>query len=348
MPLPAAPATASVADGTTEERAVDSKSRDRASGNILGTMPATFVVVPEWQGSVSARAMSHADGANAILGDLPASATVVVDVPVEAGESLGTGVQRYSTLLRIRQLTTQALAGVTGTPITIGGDCGAALAAIAFVAAQGRSADPDGSSAGTTAAGVEDGDLAVLWLDAHPDLNTPETSPSGAFNGMVLRAITGDGADGLAAGPDARVHPSKLVLGGIRAIDDGERDFIDEHAVTVLSVDDLGDPAVVVGALDQTGAARVFVHVDLDVLDPSALAGLSYPIPFGVGATELVALLKAVVERFPLAGASVAGFAPASPDAADDDLPTILRLVAALTSGERGSRGAGAPEPDAA
>jgi arginase len=310
-------------------------------------MPATFVVVPEWQGSVSARAMSHADGATAILGDLPASATVLVDVPIEAGESLGTGVQRYSTLVRIRQLTMQALAGVTGTPITIGGDCGAALAAVAFVAAQEQAITNDAEASEGSEPGADDGDLAVLWLDAHPDLNSPETSPSGAFNGMVLRAIAGDGADGLAAGPDARVHPSKLVLGGIRAIDDGEQEFIDAHGVTVLTVEDLSDPTMVVAALEETGARRVFIHVDLDVLDPSALAGLSYPMPFGVGPTELVALLKTVVERFPLAGASIAGFAPASPDAADDDMPTILRLVAALTSADRAVRGLVAPEADA-
>ena len=272
-------------------------------------MPATFIVVPEWQGSVSARAMSHADGATAIQGDLPASATVVVDVPVEAGESLGTGVHRYSTLLRVKQLTTQALAGVSGTPITIGGDCGAALAAVAFVAAQERSTDADGSGGDAAGEAADDGDLAVLWLDAHPDLNTPETSPSGAFNGMVLRAIAGEGADGLAAGPDARVHPSKLVLGGIRAIDDGEQEFIDEHAVTVLTVEDLSDPTVVLGALEERGAKRVFVHVDLDVLDPSALAGLSYPIPFGVGPTELVALLRPSSSGSP----SRARRSPASP-----------------------------------
>jgi arginase len=313
-------------------------------------MPATFVVVPEWQGSVSARAMSHADGANAILGDLPASATVVVDVPVEAGESLGTGVHRYSTLLRIRQLTMQALAGITGTPITIGGDCGAALAAVAFVAAQERAlaaGTSDAESSEGSEPGADDSDLAVLWLDAHPDLNSPETSPSGAFNGMVLRAIAGEGADGLAAGPDERVQPSKLVLGGIRAIDDGEQEFIDANGVTVLAVEDLSDPTVVVAALEEAGARRVFIHIDLDVLDPSALAGLSYPMPFGIGSTELVALLKAVVERFPLAGASIAGFAPASPEAASDDLPTILRLVAALTSADRAVRGLVAPEADA-
>ncbi|MFF2273278.1 arginase family protein [Agromyces sp. NPDC058136] len=282
-------------------------------------MPATFVVVPLWQGSVSARAMSLADGAEAIRGDLPSAATVTVEVPVEAGESLGTGVSRYSTIRRVHEATTQALAQVPDQAITIGGDCGSALAAVA------HASDRVG------------GDLAVLWLDAHPDLNTPESSPSGGFGGMTLRAITGDGADGLALGESARVAPGRLVLGGIRAIDAEERRFIDEHDVSVLAVEDLSDPSVVIGELEATGASNVYVHIDLDVLDPSALAGLSYPMPFGIGAAELVALVREVVARFPVAGASIAGFTPSSPEAAVDDLPTILRLVGALTSGSRRS-----------
>ncbi|QAY74493.1 arginase family protein [Agromyces protaetiae] len=277
-------------------------------------MPATFVVVPVWQGSVSARAMSHADGAEAIRGDLPAAATVVVDVPSEAGETLGTGVRRYSTIRRVRERTAEALATVADLPITIGGDCGAALASVGHASA------------------ATGGDLAVLWLDAHPDLNTPETSPSGAFGGMVLRAIAGEGAEGLALDESTRVAPSRLVLGGARAFDDEEVRFIDEHGVATLTVEDLSDPTAVVAALEATGAANVYVHVDLDVLDPSALDGLSYPMPFGIDAQTLVALVRAVVARFPLAGASIAGFAPGSPAAANDDLSTILRLVGALSS----------------
>ncbi|KRC58498.1 arginase [Agromyces sp. Root81] len=277
-------------------------------------MPATFVVVPLWQGSVSSRAMSHADGADAILGDLPTSSTIVVEVPVEAGESLGTGVQRYSTLVRVRERTAKALARVPDWALTIGGDCGASLASVGHASARA------------------DGDLAVLWLDAHPDLNTPESSPSGGFGGMTLRAITGEGAEGLALDPETRIAPERLVLGGIRAIDDEESRFIEAHDVTTLTVEDLSDPSVVVAALEATGASQVFIHIDLDVLDPAALAGLSYPMPFGIGAAELVALLRAVAARFPIAGAAIAGFAPASPQAADDDLPTILRLVGALTS----------------
>lgn len=280
-------------------------------------MAPTFVVIPLWQGSVSARAMSHADGAAAIRGDLPAAATVVVDVPVEAGESLGTGVHRYSTLRRVRESAEQVLEQVPDWALTIGGDCGASLAAV------GHASRRSG------------GDLAVLWLDAHPDLNTPETSPSGGFGGMTLRAITGEGADGLVLDESSRIAPQRLVLGGARAFDDEERRYVDEHGVTTLTVEDLSDPTAVIAALEATGASRVFVHVDLDVLDPSALAGLSYPLPFGIEPAALVAVLRAVAARFPLAGAAITGFAPGSPLAAEDDLPTILRLVAALTSAER-------------
>ncbi|MFC9561327.1 arginase family protein [Agromyces sp. NPDC056965] len=283
-------------------------------------MPATFVVVPLWQGSVSSRAMSHADGADAVLGDLPSSSTMVVEVPVEAGESLGTGVQRYSTLLRVRERTASTLSRVPDWALTIGGDCGASLASVGHASARAN------------------GDLAVLWLDAHPDLNTPETSPSGGFGGMTLRAITGEGAEGLALDPETRVAPERLVLGGIRAIDDEESRFIAAHDVTTLTVEDLSDPSVVIAALEATGASQVFIHIDLDVLDPAALAGLSYPMPFGIGAAELVALVRAVAARFPIAGAAIAGFAPASPQSADDDLPTILRLVGALTSGDAATR----------
>ncbi|GAA1527628.1 arginase family protein [Agromyces terreus] len=278
-------------------------------------MPATFVVVPLWQGSISSRAMSLADGAAAIRGDLPSAATLTVDVPAEAGESLGTGIRRYSALRRVRERTDEMLETAPAPAIIIGGDCGAALAGVAHAS---RHAE---------------GDLAVLWLDAHPDLNTPDSSPSGGFGGMTLRHIAGEGIDGLALSPETRVAPERLVLGGIRAIDAEEHRFIEEHGIDVLTVDDLADPEVVIAAIESTGASRVFVHIDLDVLDPSAMGGLSYPMPFGVHAPVLVDLVKAVVARFASAGAAIAGFAPSSPVSADDDLPTILRLVGALAGG---------------
>jgi arginase len=68
------------------------------------------------------------------------------------------------------------------------------------------------------------------------------------------------------------------------------------------------------------------------VLDPADIVGLGYPEPFGVRATALVETIKALVTRFPLAGAGITEFAPASPDSAVEDMPTILRLIGALST----------------
>ncbi|MEJ3404590.1 arginase family protein [Rathayibacter sp. YIM 133350] len=277
-------------------------------------MPATFVVVPEWQGSISARAMRLIDGAEAIRGDLPSSATRLVDVPVGAGESLDTGVRRYSSVLHIKQNLLAELSGVDGTALTIGGDCAVSLGAIEHSLA----AHPD---------------AAVLWFDAHPDLNTPESSPSGAFNGMVLRTLMGEGAEGLVPPAGQRVSSERLVLAGIRDVDPAEAEVIAERSIPCLDVDRLGDADALLEALAATGASEVYVHVDLDVLDPAVIEGLDYPLPFGLTVEALTSLIAAVRARFTLVGATIAGFSPATPEAAADDLPSILRLISALTRG---------------
>ncbi|ALJ21227.1 arginase family protein [Microbacterium sp. No. 7] len=274
-----------------------------------------FVVVPQWQGSPAARAMLLADGAEAIAGDLPRAACVRVDVPAEAGETLGTGIRRYSSLARIRTLVDEALDraldGAGDHAVVVGGDCGVAVPAIAHAAARHPR-------------------LAVVWFDAHGDLHDEESSPSGAFAGMALRAATG--ATPLAAA--AAVPPQRVVLAGARSFDgddgDGELQTARALGIRSLSPGALADPAALVAALDETDATAVYVHVDLDVLDPAAISGVADTVPFGLDVPALTAAIAAVRGRMPLAGASIAGFAPATPDAAVDDLGAILRIVGAL------------------
>lgn len=268
-------------------------------------MTVAFVVVPEWQASGSSRAMRLVDGAAAIREDLPVASTRVVDVPLEAGDALGTAVHRMSSIALVRDRLTQTLRGIADTPITIGGDCGVELGAIGH-ALERRP------------------DAAVVWFDAHPDLNTPQSSPSGDFNGMVLRALLGDCEAGLV--PPVALAPERLVLVGARSFDPPEQAFIAERGVPVLG----DDPAALVAAVAATGATTVYVHIDLDVLDPGEFSGLDSPEPFGLTPTALIAQLDALRERFELVGAGITEFAPASAEAAVDDLPTILRIVAAL------------------
>ncbi len=251
--------------------------------------------------------MRLVDGAEAIRGDLPSARTRVLEVPLEAGDAQGTGVDRYSSLVEVRRRMLDALRELEAPVIVVGGDCGVELAAVEHAAA--------------------DGDVALVWLDAHPDLNTPGSSQSGAFHGMVLRAILGEGAPGLTA--STALVPGRVLLAGVRAPDDAETLLLEEHPLPWLDSDDV-TPEKVVAAVEATGASRVYVHIDLDVLDPGDIDGIGFPEPFGVPAARLVETVQALTARFPLAGAGITEFAPSSPDAADGDLSVVLRLIGAL------------------
>src|SRR4051812_40354816 len=97
-------------------------------------MAVTFVVVPQWQGSPSSRAMRQAEGAAAIREDLPTSATREVDVPLEAGDDQGTGIARFSSLQLVRERLGDLLDELDGPAITIGGDCAVSATAVAHAA----------------------------------------------------------------------------------------------------------------------------------------------------------------------------------------------------------------------
>lgn len=274
-------------------------------------MTLQFLVSAQWQGSGSTRALHLSDGANAIRGDLPASNTTVIDIPLGAGESLGSGVSRLSTIQAVRDRMAEALVKSRGTVVAIGGDCGIELAPVAHA----HSAHPD--------------DLALVWFDAHPDVNTPESSPSGAFHGMVLRSIFGEGFPSLAL--ENPLPVSHVILAGTRALDEPEAEWVADRGIQVLRPEAL-TPDALVSALRATGAQHVYLHIDLDVLDPAEFSSLDFPEPFGVSLTTLLETIRAVTAEFTLAGAGICEFAPPTPDAAVDDLPSILRIVGALTA----------------
>ncbi len=264
-------------------------------------MAAAFVVVPQWQGSPSSRAMRLAEGAAAIREDLPAATTREVAVPLEAGDEQGTGIARFSSLQLVRERLRDTLGELDDVAVVIGGDCGVSSAAVAH-AVDRR------------------GDLALIWFDAHPDLNSAESSPSGAYGGMVLRSIL----------DDELVASGRVMLAGARSWDPGEEAFAAEAGIRSLSVEELGGPAALVDAVAETGAQSVYLHIDLDVLDPGELLGLLEPEPFGLSGAGLVAAIKALRARFELAGATIASYAPANAEDAGEDAPTILRVIAAL------------------
>lgn len=278
-------------------------------------MKPVFLLMPEWQGSASSRAMLLAEGAAALREDLPRSALHEVSVPLEAGDTLGTPVARLSSVLQAREAARKTLRAAEGIPIILGGDCATSLSGLeAAVQKHGES-------------------LAVLWFDAHPDLQHPSTSPSGAASGMTLRHALGDGSVELAAGDS--IANDQLTLVGTRSVDPEEQVEIERRQITVISANTEDIAASVADRLRSSGSSHVYIHVDLDVLDPAEFMAVHQPVPFGLGVAQVTSAIRAAVAALPLAGAAICEFAPADAHKATEELPTVLRLLAAITSGSR-------------
>jgi arginase len=146
---------------------------------------------------------------------------------------------------------------------------------------------------------------------------------------MVLRAALGEGEPALSI-PAGTIRPDRVIVAAARSFDDAELEAVQSLGITTVSVDELRDPDALAAAVRATGAAGVFIHIDVDALDPSELAGNARPEPFGVTVGELTAAITRLREEVPLVGSSLAGYSPASLSAAPDDLGAILRIVGAL------------------
>ena len=154
--------------------------------------------------------------------------------------------------------------------------------------------------------------IAMLWLDAHPDFNTPETTRSGSLGGMPVAVATGRALQNLRL--DAHLDPPLsdrlIVMGGVRLTDPLEQHLLDTSMIEQLSVDDLRtmSPAVTT-QLDRLSrlADKIYVHIDMDVLDPREVMGHGNKVPNGPSSGQLAALFETIFSRYPKA--SAIGFA---------------------------------------
>ncbi len=144
------------------------------------------------------------------------------------------------------------------------------------------------------------GRLGVLWLDTHPDLNTPETSPSGHLHGMALAAPLGLGAAALTqlAGSGPAVRPEDVCLLGVRDLDPAERRLIRDRGLWTLTMEEWSDGGLLAGlnaALDHLtgrGVAALHLSFDLDLLDPKLLPGTGTTVAGGLTYREASQILR--------------------------------------------------------
>lgn len=181
--------------------------------------------------------------------------------------------------------------------------------------------------------------IGMLWLDAHPDFNTPETTRSGSLGGMPVAVATGRALQGMRR--DARLDPpladAHVVMGGVRLTDPLEQELLDHSKIEQVSVDDLRNMTPVVFAqLDRLSRLtdKIYVHIDLDVLDPREVMGHQNKVPGGPSSEQLAALFEQIFSRYPTA--SAIGFATIpSTDAGGLSIAAVNRMIAGAVRGVR-------------
>ena len=179
--------------------------------------------------------------------------------------------------------------------------------------------------------------VGMLWLDAHPDFNTPETTRSGSLGGMPVAVATGRALQNMRL--DAKLDPPLadryVVMGGVRLTDPLEQHLVDTSQIEQLTVEDLrtASPAVFaqLDRLDRI-ADKIYVHIDMDVLDPREVMAHGNKVPGGPSSEELAQLFEQIFTRY--SKASAIGFATIpSSDEGGLSIAAVNRMIAAAVRG---------------
>ena len=191
--------------------------------------------------------------------------------------------------------------------------------------------------------GVETEGLGIVWLDAHGDLHTPETTTSGMLDGMALATATGRCWSALAASVDgfAPVPDDRVLLVGGNALDGPELRLLEGSPMLHASPSQVrgrGTGRPLADLLDALAGRvrRVYLHVDLDVHDPSEGKANEFWAPAGLTADEVRGVVREVAARVPIAGASITAYDP-SFDPEGRMLETglgLMELIAELAASE--------------
>ncbi len=250
-------------------------------------MEKLFLFVPQWQDSGLTSELY--EGAHALkrsfesIGGAP-----MLEIPVDARTQpvVGNGILGYALIEEQLGRIAEALASQAPQKVfIIGGGCGVEIPVVSYFARRHH-------------------DLQLFWFDAHGDLNSPESSPSGHFHGMPLRFLLERQDNSI--GRTAAVLPAgSVVLIGARDLDPPEVEYIRSSGIRRLPPAGAEAGAIfgVAGAQSDGGAA--YVHIDLDVIDPRYYRNVKCPQADGLTIERLVGLVEAIRERRNLVGLSI-------------------------------------------
>lgn len=230
-----------------------------------------------------------------------------IQVSNEENTEIESGILGYKAILQqLKQANAIIAAEAPDRIFTVGGGCDVEIPPVSYLNHK------------------LNGDLTVLWIDAHGDLNTPESSPSKNFHGMPLRTLLGDGDPQMVKTAFSRLQPSQLVMIGQRDLDEPERLYITENGIHVLEAEEININADRAAALIKSkGSDNLYIHIDLDVLDCDEFPYVMVPAPGGLKTGKLTELLTWLKSGFNIVGLSLLEYTSSD----EEDIKILSELV---------------------
>ena len=262
------------------------------------------LIYPQWQGGIVDHWMPDIVPEDASKGyflgaqllKMLASTAMTAEVPVSLDIRDRAVEEGISARRVIIKQTGAALDIVRGNApekiVTLGGECSVSVVPFTYLAAK----YPD--------------DVAIVWLDAHPDVNLPDDEYKG-YHAMALTACLGMGDEGIMRMLPGKVAAQNALIVGLRSWDAGMKQRQKELGIKGLSPADVAeDSKAILDWLKSTGVSKVLVHFDLDVLDPAEIiAGVGVE-PNGMKMAEAIRVINDIAAHYDLVGLTVAEFMP--------------------------------------
>ena len=260
------------------------------------------LIYPQWQGGIVAHWMPDIPAGDASTGYYlgaqllkllaPESSQTTVEVPVSLDvndRKVKKGISARRVILKQTQAALEKLReNDPDRIVTLGGECSVSVVPFTYLTAK----YPD--------------DVAIVWIDAHPDVNLPYDEYKG-YHAMALTACLGMGDEEIMNLLPGKVEASKALIVGLRSWDEGMKERQKELGIVGVSSTEVTDnSSVILEWLKNTGVSKVVVHFDLDVLDPAEIiAGVGVE-PNGMKIKEVVRVINDIAETYDLVGLTIA------------------------------------------
>lgn len=265
------------------------------------------LVVPQWQGCGVGAGPYY--GALAMLKMWGKERVdVVIDVHEHSVAKKVEGIwYQHEILKHAEQISKILESEKPARLVTLGGDCGSDLVPISYLNH------------------LYGGNFTLIWYGAHGDLHTPETSLTHRFHGMSVRLLLGEGSQSYLNYLKGPLTVDQIVYAGQRDLEHTERQFIVDNKMTIIAAcDECNELLNLVVAKGQRN--NIYLHIDLNVLNPVDFEAVSNPVPGGFRFTDLIKAIELVSSEFNIVGCSIIGYHPRG----DEDDAKIRKLVELL------------------